>query len=64
MGHVISTALFEYLHDALIFIGTISCCYYVVRIRTLIIFGKVCGVTGLTEEVLGCNSAKVKSLLY
>jgi hypothetical protein len=37
---------------------------YVVRIRTLIIVGKVRGVTGVIEEVLGCNLAEVKSLLY
>ena len=64
MGHNISIPLFECLHDALIFIGTISCCYYAVRIRTLNIVGKACGVTGLSEEVLGCNSVAVKSLLY
>jgi len=64
MGHNISIALFEYLHDTLIIFGTISCYYDVVRICTLIIVGKVCGVTGLIEEVLGCNSAEVKSLLY
>lgn len=64
IGHNISIALFVYLHDALIFIGTFSCCYYAVLIRTLIIVGKVCGVTGLIEELLGCNSAQVKSLLY
>ena len=43
MGHNMSIALFVYLHDAFIFFGTFSCCYYVVRIRTLIIVGKICG---------------------
>jgi hypothetical protein len=64
MGHNISIALFEYLHDALIFTDTIFCCHYVVCIRTLITVGKVCGVNGLIKELLVCNSAQVKSLLY
>jgi hypothetical protein len=55
MSHNISIALFVYLHDALNFIGTFSYCYYVVCIRTLMVDCKVCGVTGLIEEVLGCT---------
>jgi hypothetical protein len=59
MSYNISIALFVYLRDALIFIGTFSYCCCAVRIRTLMVDCKVCGVTGLIEEVLGCTGVLI-----